>query len=126
MTRTRGVDTPIIAQVVGSGLTVLLLLANSSRATASLFTFTILLSAAAVVVVYFTSAIVAWKLSTEPVARGIIATGVLFLAFATYGIGLEAVLWCLVLLAIGMAIRTAMRRLSPRTEIIRPAADTAG
>jgi APA family basic amino acid/polyamine antiporter len=125
MTRTRGVDTPIIAQVVGSGLTVLLLLANSSRATASLFTFTILLSAAAVVVVYFTSAIVAWKLSTEPVARGIIATGVLFLAFATYGIGLEAVLWCLVLLAIGMAIRTAMRRLSPRTEIIRPAADTA-
>jgi APA family basic amino acid/polyamine antiporter len=125
MTRTRGVDTPIIAQVVGSGLTVLLLLANSSRATASLFTFTILLSAAAVVVVYFTSAIVAWKLSTEPVARGIIATGALFLAFATYGIGLEAVLWCLVLLAIGMAIRTAMRRLSPRTEIIRPAADTA-
>ena len=101
MAKTRGINTPVVAQVVGSGLTILLLLANSSRATANLFTFIILLSTAAVVVVYFTSALAAWKLSPTPVARATIATGLLFMVFATYGIGLEAGLWCLVLLAIG-------------------------
>jgi APA family basic amino acid/polyamine antiporter len=124
MAKTRGVSTPIVAQVVGSGLTVLLLIANSSRATASLFTFTILLSAAAVVVVYFTSALAAWRLCTKPAARAAIATGILFLSFATYGIGLEAGLWCLVLLAIGMAIRTVMHRLNSRADFNRPAAET--
>lgn len=124
MAKTRGVSTPIVAQVVGSGLTVLLLLANSSRATASLFTFTILLSAAAVVVVYFTSALAAWKLSTQPAARAAIATGIFFLAFATYGIGLEAGLWCLLLLAIGLAIRTVMHRLNSRADFNWPAAET--
>lgn len=114
MARTRGTNTPVVAQVVGSGLTILLLLANSNRATANLFTFIILLSTAAVVVVYFTSALAAWKLSPTPVARAAIATGVLFLAFATYGIGLEADLWCLVLLAVGMVIRAAMHRINSR------------
>ena len=114
MAKTRGVNTPVVAQVVGSGLTILLLLANSNRATANLFTFIILLSTAAVVVVYFTSALAAWKLSPTPVARAAIATGLLFMVFATYGIGLEAGLWCLVLLAIGLAIRTVMRRINSR------------
>lgn len=125
MAKTRGVSTPVGAQFVGSGLTVLLLLANSSRATASLFTFTILLSAAAVVVVYFTSALAALSLCRGPAPRAVIATGILFLAFATYGIGLEASLWCLVLLAIGMVLRTVMHRLNSRRDFIRPAADTA-
>lgn len=125
MAKTRGVSTPVGAQFVGSGLTVLLLLANSSRATASLFTFTILLSAAAVVVVYFTSALAALSLCRGPAPRAVIATGILFLAFATYGIGLEASLWCLVLLAIGMVLRSVMHRLNSRRDFIRPAADTA-
>jgi len=114
MAKTRGINTPVVAQVVGSGLTILLLLANSSRATANLFTFIILLSTAAVVALYFTSALAAWKLSSTPVARAVIAVGLLFLAFATYGIGLEASLWCLVLLATGMVIRTVMHRLNSR------------
>ncbi len=122
MTRTRGINTPVVAQVVGSGLTILLLLANSSRATANLFTFIILLSTAAVVVVYVVSALAAWKLSPTPAVRATIATGLLFLAFATYGIGLEADLWCLALLAAGMMIRAAMHRINSRAgPILAPA-----
>ena len=124
MAKTRGNNTPIVAQVVGSALTILLLLANSSRATANLFTFIILLSTAAVVVVYFTSALAAWKFSPKLAARAAIAAGILFLAFATYGIGLEAGLWCLALLAIGIAIRAVMHRINSRADFNRPAAET--
>lgn len=124
MAKTRGNNTPIVAQVVGSALTILLLLANSSRATANLFTFIILLSTAAVVVVYFTSALAAWKFSPKLAARAAIAAGILFLAFATYGIGLEAGLWCFALLAIGIAIRAVMHRINSRADFNRQAAKT--
>ena len=125
MAKTRGINTPIVAQLVGSTLTILLLLANSNRATANLFTFIILLSTASVVVVYFTSALAAWKLSPSPRARALIAIGILFLAFATYGIGLEAVLWSLVLLAVGMVIRTVMRSINSRASSLAPEAAPA-
>ena len=114
MAKTRGANTPIVAQLVGSALTILLLLANSSRATASLFTFIILLSTAAVIVVYLVGSLAAWKLTPGPRARAIIAVGILFIAFATYGTGLEATLWCFVLLAAGLAMRVAVRTLSAR------------
>jgi APA family basic amino acid/polyamine antiporter len=109
---TRGTNTPIVAQLVGSGLTILLLLANSSRSTASLFTFIILLSTAAVIVVYLVGSLAAWKLAPGRGARAIIAVGILFIAFAAYGTGLEADLWCLVLLAIGVVLRAVVRALS--------------
>jgi APA family basic amino acid/polyamine antiporter len=125
MAKTRGINTPVVAQVVGSGLTILLLLANSSRATANLFTFIILLSTAAIIVLYFTSALAAWKLSPTAGARAVIAIGLLFIAFATFGIGLEAGLWCLVLLAVGLAIRTVMRRLNSRESNQAPEATPA-
>jgi APA family basic amino acid/polyamine antiporter len=112
MAKTRGINTPVVAQAVGTGLSILILLANSSRDTAGLFTFVILLSTAAVVIVYLAAALAAWKLSPEPGTRAIVAVGILFLAFATYGIGLEAVLWSLVLLAVGLAIRAVMHRLN--------------
>lgn len=118
MARTRGANTPVVAQAVGTGLSILLLLANSSRATANLFTFIILLSTATVVVVYLTAALAAWKLSPAAGPRAIVAVGILFIAFATYGIGLEANLWCLVLLAVGLAIRAVMRRLNSRAAIL--------
>jgi len=123
MTRTRGANTPVVAQLVGSGLTILLLLANSSRATASLFTFVILLSTAAIIVLYFVAALAAWKLSPTPLARSAIAVGLLFVVFAIYGTGAEADLWCLVLLAAGLAIRVVMRRLNSRAS--SPATEAA-
>src|SRR4051794_3974741 len=114
MARTRGVNTPVVAQMVGSGLTILLLLANSSRATASLFTFIILLSTAAIVVVYLIGAVAAWKLSPAPAARFVVGLGVLFIIFATLGIGLEPGAWGIVLLAIGYALRLVMHHLNSR------------
>src|SRR5206468_5571957 len=52
MAWTRGANTPVGAQLAGSGLTILLILANASSGTAKLFTFIILLSTRAVLVVY--------------------------------------------------------------------------
>jgi len=123
MARTRGINTPVVSQVVGTGLSILLLLANSSRATASLFTFIILLSTATVIIVYLTAALAAWKLSPTAGTRTLVAIGILFLAFATYGIGLEVGLWSLVLLAVGLAIRAVMHRLNSRAAI--PGAEAA-
>jgi APA family basic amino acid/polyamine antiporter len=123
MTRTRGANTPVVSQLVGSGVTILLLLANSSRATANLYTFIILLSTAAVIVIYLAGVLAAWKSSPALGARAILAVATLFIAFAIYGTGLEADRWCLALLAVGLAIRTVMHRLNSRAAI--PAAETA-
>ena len=111
---TRGANTPVGAQVAGSVLTILLILANSSRATAGLFTFIILLSTAAVLVVYLAGALAAWRLGGGPAARGVIVVALLFILIAFYGSGAEADLWCLVLLAIGLVIRTIMHAAAPR------------
>ena len=108
-------NTPVGAQIVGSALSVLLILANSSRATASLFTFIILMSTAAVLVVYLAGALSAWRMSPAPLARAAISGALLFILFAFYGTGAEACLWSLVLLAIGLAVRVITHRLtSPR------------
>lgn len=114
MTRTRGANTPVVSQIVGSGVTILLLLANSSRATANLYTFIILLSTAAVIVIYLAGVLAAWKASPAIGARTILAVALLFIAFAIYGTGLEADLWCLALLAVGLAVRTIMHRINSR------------
>ena len=105
-------NTPVGAQIVGSVLSVLLILANSSRASASLFTFIILLSTAAVLIVYLAGALSAWRLSSSPAARAVTLVALLFILFAFYGTGAEAGLWSLVLLAIGLAVRAIMHWLS--------------
>lgn len=115
MSRTRGTNTPVAAQLVGSGLTILLLLANSSRATANLYTFIILLSTAAIIVLYFVGALAAWRSTRTFGARAIILVALLFALFAMYGTGLEADFWCLVLLAMGLAVRTLVGRFSTRS-----------
>ena len=112
MTRMRGANTPFVSQMVGSALAIVLILANSSRATASLYTFIILLSTAAVIVVYLAGVLAAWKSNPKSSARWVYAVALLFIAFAIYGTGMEADLWCLVLLAVGLAIRAVMRRLN--------------
>jgi APA family basic amino acid/polyamine antiporter len=111
---TRGFNTPVVAQIASSGLSMLLLLANSSRSTANLFTFVILVSTAAVVVVYLTSVLAAWKASPAPFSKFLLAFAIAFIAFVIYGIGSEPTLWSLALLALGLAVRWAMHRLSSR------------
>ena len=80
-------NTPVGAQIVGSALSVVLILANNSRATASLFTFIILMSTAAVLVVYLAGALSAWRMSPAPLARAAISGALLFILFAFYGRG---------------------------------------
>jgi APA family basic amino acid/polyamine antiporter len=109
MTSTRGSNTPVGAQLVGSALTILLILANGNRASASLFAFIILLSTAAVLVVYLAGAITAWRLVSSPAARAPAVVAMIFILFALYGAGAEADLWCLALLAIGLIVRAIMR-----------------
>lgn len=109
---TRGVNTPVVAQAVGTVISVLVLLANSSKATASLYTFIILLGTASVVIVYLAGTFSAWKNSPGIGQRLVLAFALLFIAFATYGMGAEPVLWSLVLLAAGLAIRAVMHRLN--------------
>jgi APA family basic amino acid/polyamine antiporter len=114
MARTRGVNTPVVSQILGSGLSVILLFVNNSKGGAELYTYIILLSTAAVVIVYLAAALAAWNNSPSLLQRSVIALSLLFIAFATYGLGLEASLWSLVLLAIGLAIRAVMHRLNSR------------
>jgi APA family basic amino acid/polyamine antiporter len=109
---TRGANTPVVAQIVGTVISVLVLLANYSKATASIYTFIILLGTASVVIVYLAGTFSAWKNSPRIGQRLVLSFALMFIAFATYGIGLEPVLWSLVLLAIGIAIRTLMHRIN--------------
>ena len=108
MTWTWRGNTPVGAQIVGSALSVLLIVANSSRAGTSLFTFIILLSTAAVLVVYLGGALSAWRLVSSISARLAILVALLFIVFAFYGTGAEASLWSLVLLSIGVVVRAIM------------------
>jgi APA family basic amino acid/polyamine antiporter len=105
MARTGRDNIPYVAHLVGGVLTIALIVANSSKTTAGLFTFVILLSTAAVLVVYALGALAAWKESPTPVSRAVLVVALLFIVFAAYGAGLEADLWCLVLLAAGIAVR---------------------
>ena len=125
MARTRGANTPVVAQLVGAALTILLILANSSRATAGLFTFVILLSTAGVLVLYGVGALAAWKQSRALGQRGATLVALTFVAFAFYGVGAEAAGWSLVLLAIGYALRLVMRRASSSAASQAPAAAPA-
>lgn len=121
---TRGANTPVIAQIVGSVLSTLVLLANTAKATADLYTFVILLSTASVVIVYLAATLGAWRHSSKTGQRAILIVALMFIAFAIYGLGLEATLWSLALLAIGFAIRWLMRRLNSRVGSIRAVAET--
>lgn len=112
--RTRGANTPVLSQLLGSGLAILLILANASRATASLFSFVILLSTASVLVLYLVGALAAWKENTTASSRAIIVVALAFILFAFWGAGSEADGWGLVLLVIGLGLRVLMHALNSR------------
>jgi len=121
--RTRGANTPIMAQLLAAALTILLILANSSRATAGLFTFVILLSTAGVLVLYGVGALAAWKQSRGFGQRATTVVALIFVVFAFYGVGAEAAGWSLVLLAIGYALRLARQFTHSRAGSNRAAAE---
>ena len=108
-------NTPIVSQLVGSLLAVVLILANSSRSSAGLFTFVILLSTAAVLVLYLAGAASAWRLTHSLPEKAGIIVAFLFILFAFYGAGFEADAWCCVLIAAGLALRAMLRRANARS-----------
>lgn len=112
MARTGRDNIPIVAHVAGGTLTILLIVANSSKATAGLFTFVILLSTSAILFVYTLGVLAAWKDRHSRMSQPIFGIALLFIVFAFYGAGLEADLWSLALLAGGLAIRFVMHWLS--------------
>jgi hypothetical protein len=59
-------------------------------------------------------------MSPLPLARAAIIGALLFIVFAFYGTGAKAGLWSLVLLAIGLAVRAMMHRLSSPHPIAAP------
>ena len=98
---------------------------NSSRTTAGLFQFVILLSTVAVLVVYLVGSLEAFRLRPSPLATAPIIVGIGFALFAFYGSGLEANLWGLALLLGGLVIRTLMHRFSSPSAILPEGAPAA-
>lgn len=109
LARTSRSGTPIISQLFGAALAIILVLLNSNRSTAGLFTFVILLSTSATLVLYAVGACAALKKRNSAPQSAIILAGIGFALFAFYGAGMEANGWVVVLLLSGLAIRTIMR-----------------
>jgi APA family basic amino acid/polyamine antiporter len=114
MARTTATGTPIVAQIAGSTLAIVAVLANSSRTSAGLFVFLILLSTAGILVIYLAGTLAAWREDRSPLARMVMALAMLFIAFAFWGAGIEATLWCLLLLAAGGVNYVVMRSINSR------------
>ncbi|HET9355539.1 MAG TPA: amino acid permease [Sphingomicrobium sp.] len=117
---TRGINTPVVSQVVGAILAVVLVLLNSSKTTAGLFTFVVLLSTVGALVIYLVGSLAAIRLRPSPPAMLIILVGIGFSLFAFYGAGLEANLWGLALIGGGFAIRALVRAASRSTPAAEP------
>ena len=111
--RTRGSGTPVSSVWLTCAITILLILSNTSRTTAGLFTFVILLSTASVLVLYLVGSLAAWK-RCRPAQRVIVVAAIAFSIFALWGTGAEAVGWGGLLLVIGYAVRAAMHALNAR------------
>ena len=118
--RTDRANTPIISQLFASALTIALVLLNSSRTTAGIFTFVVLLATSATLVLYAVGACAALKKRNSPFQTVIVLAGIGFALFAFYGAGMEANGWVLVLLLGGLAIRTITRWLSGSIPVAEP------
>jgi len=87
----------------------MLILLNSSRDTANLFTFVILLATVGTLVMYLLGALGALKTERGFRTRLIIMIGTVFALFGFYGSGWEANAWGLALITVGLVVRTGTR-----------------
>ncbi len=132
--KTRRVNTPINAQLLGSALSIALIAANMSKGTADLFTFValltivmafnytrtmadlfgflILLATTASLVAYFVCSLAAVKLGVGRKSVPIFLAAALFSLWAIWGSGVEAMMWGLILLLSGIPIYFVMTRLN--------------
>ncbi len=94
---------------IGVGCT-LLILANLSRGLTGMFEFLVLMTSGGALVFYLTGALAAVKENRKMARWPLLAIGILFIGYATYGTGLETSAWILVVLAFGLAMRWLCRR----------------
>lgn len=101
--------TPAFGVLVSAGLASVLVIANYNRSLVDLFTFSVLLSTAATLLPYLVGAL-AWVWRGSGLASRIAASGALaFSLYAVIGVGSEALLWGLVLVAAGLPLYALMR-----------------
>jgi APA family basic amino acid/polyamine antiporter len=112
LSRTRSDGTPVLSQFLAGALAITLILLNSSRETASLFTFVILLATVGTLVMYLLAALGALTTATGFRTRLIITIGTVFALFAFYGSGWQANASGVALIFVGLAVRAATRLMS--------------
>lgn len=100
--------TPAFGVLASGVLASLLVAANYSRSLAQLFTFSILLSTAATLLPYLAGT-AAWLLRGERKGRLLALIGLLYSAYALFGIGHESLLWGIALLLAGLPVYAWMR-----------------
>jgi APA family basic amino acid/polyamine antiporter len=110
LARTSRTNTPVVSLLLAAALTVILILSNTSRSTGQLFIFVSMLTTTSTLFVYVFGAAAAWRRRPSIAAKLVIALSIIFSLFAFYGAGLEANLWGLALLAVGLAIRWLCHR----------------
>jgi len=110
LARTSRTNTPVVSLLLAAALTVILILSNTSRSTGQLFIFVSMLTTTSTLFVYVFGAAAAWRRRPSTAAKLVIALSIIFSLFAFYGAGLEANLWGLALLAVGLAIRWLCHR----------------
>ena len=102
--------TPAFGVLISAGLASVLVIANYNRSLVDLFTFSVLLSTAATLLPYLVGAL-AWVWRGSGLASRIAAAGALaFSTYAVVGVGSEALLWGVVLVAAGLPLYGWMRR----------------
>jgi APA family basic amino acid/polyamine antiporter len=107
--RTRSDGTPVYSQCLAGALGVGLILLSSGRGTVSLFTFIILVATIGTLVLYFIGTLASLVTTPGPLARAAIIVAAVFGLFAFYGSGWEANAWGLLLIVLGLVVRTATR-----------------
>lgn len=104
----RGVpDVGLLVQGVGVSL---LIFATMSRGLSGMFTFMVLLTSGAVLILYLMSALSAVRANRRTSRWPVLAVGLLFIAYATYGSGAESVFWVAALLIVGLFVRWLCKR----------------
>jgi APA family basic amino acid/polyamine antiporter len=119
--KTTPLGTPVRAQIFSGILASILIWTNYSGSMTDAFTFIVLVSTDGALVLYGACALAALRLKQAMVAG---AAGVIFTCFALWGAGLEAGLWGLALVALGVPIWWLNRR--SRAGSIPAAAVTPG
>ncbi len=108
--------TPMVAQLVSSGLATILVLSNYSRSMGQLFTFMALVATVATLVMYFICSLASLRLMQQGDMRrsaGVIAAaslGAVYSLWTFYGAGGEATGWGAILVASGIPVYLLMRR----------------